>query len=139
MSIASVLVGLALSRHMLGANAMPATPVASPVLYEDAPRGQGVYIWVSNITDAIYGEDATNFDYQILGDTAGAIESIESFAAAYSTGDADATLVAFLNATMGGTMTAEQATNQEWLCGELSGNMASTVEACGGVTLPTAS
>ena len=127
--------GLSLLSGLLRVAAMPIDISNSTDLYEAGPSGLGFNVWVSNVTTIIFGEDATDFDFHITGEAIGAIESIATFAAVFPTGDADATLVAFLNTTMSGTMMADQATDMSWLCGELSGDMASMSPACEGVVL----
>ena len=55
-------------------------------LWEILPGAKGINVWVSNITDTIWGEDATDFDYYLNGRSGNmrhvdsAIESVEHFA-----------------------------------------------------------
>lgn len=91
-----------------------AAPVSAPVpstLYESSSNGFGVYIWVSNVTSVIFGEDASDYDYHTAGNIPKDIESVESFASVAPSGDGTAALAAFLNVTMSGAMTAGDASN----------------------------
>lgn len=55
-------------------------------LWEILPGARGINVWFSNITDIIWGEDATDFDYYLNGRSGdikhfdSAIESVEHFA-----------------------------------------------------------
>jgi hypothetical protein len=70
-------------------------------LWEILPGAEGITVWFSNITDTIYGQDATDFDYYLIGDSGNmrsfdaAIESVEHFAKVFPGGDADTVLIAF--------------------------------------------
>jgi hypothetical protein len=116
--------------------------MASPAgLWEIAPGAESITVWFSNITDTIYGQFATNFDSESLGDGNvrdfdAAIESVEHFAKVFAEGDADAVLVAFSNHSMLGRLSAEEAANKEWLCRELDCPMNQVAEACEGVGAP---
>jgi class 3 adenylate cyclase len=116
--------------------------MASPAgLWEISPGAENITVWFSNITDTIYSQDATNFDYQLLGDGKmrdfdAAIESVEHFAQVFAGGDADAVLVAFSNHSMLGRLSAEEAANKEWLCRELDCLMNKVAEACEDVEAP---
>jgi hypothetical protein len=70
-------------------------------LWEILPGAEGITVWFSNITDTIYGQDATDFDYYLIGDSGNmrsfdaAIESVEHFAKVFPRGDVDTVLIAF--------------------------------------------
>ncbi|KAG9557282.1 hypothetical protein KCU71_g6726, partial [Aureobasidium melanogenum] len=140
--ICSLLLGLTMLGRQFQASAMPLnSSTATSPLYDSGPDNYGVYIWILNVTSTVFGQDATNFDYHLAGESAPGVEAVHSFAAAFNANnDDEAILTTFLNATMAGTMTAEQAANRTWLCQELSGDMASTTQSCDGVDLtePTA-
>lgn len=138
LSILGLAIGTTLLSSLPGAAAEEAkADVTEPSpLYELDSRGSRVTIFMSNVTPTIFGEDATNFDYIMNGEPDRAIESLRVFAAAHSTNETDAILLAFVNATMGGTMKPDQAANMTWLCNELSGNQASTLGVCDGHIRP---
>lgn len=82
------------------------------------PDVKGINVWFSNITDTIWGEDATRFDYALnirSGDIKkfdSAIESVEHFAEVFPEGDPDTVLIASHNYSMGGTLSAERAADK---------------------------
>lgn len=131
------ILGLAmgLSLYSMGISALPFSSETPRALYEPAHQGQGTYYWLSQVTDTIFGEDATGFDYHMSLDDRGSIESIEAYAEAYASGDQDALLLAFVNATASGTVTAEQGSNKTWLCNNIGSSMASQAEACQGIVV----
>jgi hypothetical protein len=116
--------------------------IASPAgLWEISPDAEGITVWFSNITDTIYGQDATNFDCELMGDGNmrdfdAAFESVEHFAKVFAEGDAGAVLVTFSNHSMIGTLRAEEAADKEWFCRELDCPMNKVAEACEGVEAP---
>ena len=87
-------------------------------------------IFLSKVTDTIFGEDTDNYDYIMNSDSDRAIEASQQFSDAWASGNQHDILVAFHNATMQGYMTSEQAADQEWLCGELYGLMRSQIDEC---------
>lgn len=105
-------------------------------VFEVGPDGTGSFGWMSHVTDSIFGQDATDYDYQLISNVSGAAESMQAFAAAYSTGSEKDILVSFLNATMFGEMTEEQAADQQWLCQELEDDMAAAVNSCKDIPRP---
>lgn len=111
-------------------------------LWEILPGAKGITVWFSNITDTIWGEDATGFDYYLNGRSGNlrhfdsAIESVEHFANIWPDGEADALLIAFHNYSMGGTLSAERAADKEWLCRELDCPMNKIAEACKDLEVP---
>jgi hypothetical protein len=132
--------GLALYAN---ASVIPQAHLASQAgLWEISPGAEGITVWFSNITDTIYGQDATDFDYYLVGHSGNmrafdaAIESVEHFAKVFPGGDADVVLIAFLNHSMLGMLSAEEAADKEWLCRELDCQMNEVAEACEGVEAP---
>jgi len=124
---------IGLSLYSTGVTAAPTGSTTPTGLYEEAPQGQGKFYWLSNVTDTIFGEDATGFDYHMSLDHPGSIESIETYAEAFASGDPETLLLAFVNATASGTVTPEQGSNKTWLCNDLGVSMASQAEACQGI------
>jgi len=105
-------------------------------LWEYSPDGSRVVILISKINATIFGVDAEDFDADIGGnpeDLARSIESAETFARVWSTGDADAILVAFLNQTTGGGMDPTKPFDRHFLCNDLSCPMNKGTAACDGV------
>jgi hypothetical protein len=108
-------------------------------LWEISPGAEGITVWFSNITDTIYGQDATDFDCYLIGDSGNmrafdaAIESVEHFAKVFPGGDALSVLMAFSNYSMLGILSAEEAADKEQLCRELDCPMSEIAEACEGV------
>ena len=124
---------------------IPQDPMISPAgLWEILPGAKGINVWFSNITDTIWGEDATGFDYYLNGRSGdmrhfdSAIESVEQFAKVFPDGDPDTVLIAFHNYSMGGTLSAERAADKEWLCYELDCPMNKIAEACRDLDVPCA-
>ena len=113
-------------------------------LWEILPGAKGINVWFSNITDTIWGEDATDFDYYLNGRSGdmkhfdSAIESVEHFARVFPEGDPDTVLIAFHNYSMGGTLSAERAADKQWLCYELDCPMNKIAEACKDLDVPCA-
>jgi hypothetical protein len=137
-SIASVF-SLALALHTT-ASLAAAIPSASGVipkgLWEPTADGKRIIIWISKINATMFGVDATDFDAEIGGDPEGlrhSIESAETFAKVWATGDADAILVAFLNQTTGGYMDPEKPFDRHFLCNDLSCPMNKGTPACDGI------
>lgn len=113
-------------------------------LWEVEPNGKGITVWVSNVTDTVFGEDATDFDYYLGGDHEdpgnmkhfdGPIGSIEHFAKVWKNGDPYTQLVAMENVSMMGSLTAEQAADKAWLCQDMDCPMNQVAEACKGFKL----
>ena len=90
-------------------------------------------IYLSHVTDTIFGEDTENYNYIAHSDSDRAIEASQQFADAWASKNQHEILVAFHNATMQGYMTSEQAADQEWLCDELYDLMRSRVDECKGI------
>lgn len=128
-SVAGVAIGIALYNQIPGAAALPVDSV-SPSLFEEAPGTPGAFIYLSNVSPTIFGADATDFDYHVSPEPSLAIEAIQSYASAVASADPDDVLITFLNVTMAGTMTTDQAADLHWKCNELSGSMAASVDAC---------
>ncbi|EMC99369.1 hypothetical protein BAUCODRAFT_120638 [Baudoinia panamericana UAMH 10762] len=106
------------------------------ITYTAGPGGSGTMFWLSSISQTILGEDATDFDHFLYPSSDMAIEAMDTYSATFDYGSEDELVVAFLNTTMAGTMTAEQAADTDSKCQELSGNMASLVTACSNNSLP---
>jgi hypothetical protein len=70
-------------------------------LWEILPDVKSNKVWFSDITDTIWGEDATGSDYYLNGRSDdmrhfdSAIKSIEHFAGVFPEGDPDTVLIAF--------------------------------------------
>jgi hypothetical protein len=127
------------------AASIPQNSVISPTgIWEILPGAKGINVWFSNITDSIWGEDATDFDYYLNGRSSdmrhfdSAIESVEHFAKVFPEGDPDTVLIAFHNYSMSGTLSAERAADKRWLCYELDCPMNKIAEACKDLDVPCA-
>lgn len=111
-------------------------------LWKISPGAKDITVWFSNITDTIWGEDATNFDYVLNGNSGNmqhfesAIESVQYFARVWLDGDASTLLVAFHNYSLSGTLSAEQAADKQWLCYELGCPMNRIAEVCKDLDAP---
>ncbi|TGO10545.1 hypothetical protein BTUL_0132g00180 [Botrytis tulipae] len=126
-SVAGAAVGIALyQRIVVRASALP---TASLVLSE--PAGFGTYFYPSRVAATIFGADATYFDYHLASDGTAATEALAAYTTAYASGNESQILISFLNVTGAGTLTSTQANNPNFLCNELSGDMASYVSLCG--------
>jgi hypothetical protein len=134
---------LALYTTSSTATSIPQDPMISPAgFWEILPDAKGINVWFSNITDTIWGEDATGFDYYLNGRSGNmrhfdsAIESVEHFANVFPDGDPDTLLIAFHNYSMGGTLSAERAADKQWLCYELDCPTNKIAEACKDLEVP---
>lgn len=134
---------LALSTLPPTAASIPQNPMISPAgLWEILPGAKGINVWFSNITNTIWGEDATGFDYYFNGRSGNmrhfdsAIESVGHFANVFPDGDPDTVLIAFHNYSMGGTLSAERAADKQWLCYELDCPMNKVAEVCKVLDVP---
>ncbi|KAL2061897.1 hypothetical protein VTL71DRAFT_7275 [Oculimacula yallundae] len=128
-SVVCVAVGIALSNSIMRpASALPT--VRSTALFEPAPGDFGTYLYPSRVAATIFGVDATEFDYHLASDSTAATEALAAYSAAYTSGEESRILVTFLNVTGAGTLTESQATDLKFLCGELSGDMATQVSSC---------
>ncbi|KAF7913289.1 hypothetical protein BELL_1710g00010 [Botrytis elliptica] len=122
-SVAGVAVGIALyQRVVVGASAFP---TASLVLSE--PAEFGTYFYPSRVAATIFGAHATDFDYHLASDGTAATEAIVAYKTAHAAGDESQILISFLNVTGAGTLSSTQASDSNFLCNELSGDMASHV------------
>ncbi|KAF7554784.1 hypothetical protein G7Z17_g2667 [Cylindrodendrum hubeiense] len=114
------------------AQAMPTTETglhARNVFVDDFEN-----IYISNVTDKIFGQDSTKFDYIVIRSEKDlAISATNQYAAAWTAGRDDETFVAFINATMAGHMEEDQASDISWLCGELDNAMLPHVSKCANV------
>lgn len=138
-SMIGLAMGMTAFARVPGVKAMPSstTMTNQSPLYEMRSDSSGVTVWLSSVAPTIYGIDAEDLDFYIGPSTVttGAIEAISAFAAAYGKEDDDTVLVTFLNASMGGSMTWDQASDMEWKCNELVGGMASAIPACDNVDI----
>ncbi|KAK6008306.1 hypothetical protein QM012_000209 [Aureobasidium pullulans] len=128
-SVAGVAIGIALYNQLPGARALPTAGVG-PSLFQESSEVPGAFIYLSSVSPTIFGAPATDFDYHVSPEPAMAIEAIQSYVSAVSSAVTDDVLTTFLNVTMAGTMTAEQAVDLHWKCNELSGDMAASVDSC---------
>jgi hypothetical protein len=112
--------------------AMPAAVTTESGLFLRAVDGP-TSIFLSTVTDTIFGQDTDNYDYIVHSDSDRAIEASHQFADAWVSGNQHDILVAFRNATRQGYLTSEQASDKEWLCNELYSSMRSHVEECSGI------
>ena len=132
-TMASISVLLTLSSVLAhnGALAAPfSTSVGSAEIDSSDLNAAGQIISISAVNETIFGQDSTRFDYFLTGHSLAATESIKTLASAISGGTEHDIVLAFLNSTMAGTMTAAQAADDTWKCQELSDNMAYTVSVC---------
>jgi hypothetical protein len=136
--IASAL-SLALTLHATAslAAAIPTDSGLIPKgLWEPSADGKRIAIFISKVNATIFGVDAEGFDFEIGGDPESlkhSIESAETFAKVWFTGDADAILVAFLNQTTGGYMDPKKPFDRHFLCNDLSCPMNEGTSACDGI------
>jgi hypothetical protein len=131
--MASISTLLTLSSVLIqnGALAAPvSTSVQSTKLDTSDVNAAGQIISISAVNETIFGQDSTRFDYFLTGHSLAATESVATLASAINTGTEHDIVLAFLNSTMAGTMTAAQAADDTWKCQELSDNMAYTVSIC---------
>lgn len=115
-----------------------ASPTKSKLIEPVPPPGSGINIWLSTITPTFYGQPSDNFDFTMHGDDFDStIEAAETLASIYPKADqnGDELMVAFLNATQGGTMNADEAKDRHWLCNELGPKMAPKTRACEGIKM----
>lgn len=109
--------------------AMPTAVTAESGLVLRAADGPTT-IYLSHVTDTIFGENTENYDFIAHSEQDRATEAAHQFADAWASGNQHDILVAFHNATMQGYMTPEQAADNQWLCKELYASMQSQVEEC---------
>ena len=112
--------------------AMPAAVTEESGLVERAADG-ATTIYLSHVTDTIFGESTDNYDFITNSEQDRAAEAAQQFADAWANLDQHDILVAFHNATMQGYMTPEQAADNQWLCQELYASMHSHVTECKGI------
>ena len=97
-------------------------------------RDGNLIVWASKVAPTIFGDDAEDYDYEMVAPdektAAQMLESAKSYVAAVLSGDEDTLLTAFLNMTHMGSMTAEQAADSKWKCGELRPSQRDHVKAC---------
>ncbi|KAL6411884.1 hypothetical protein AUP68_04263 [Ilyonectria robusta] len=131
-SAVSVAIGMALYETFPIAQAIPMTGTSLNARNAVSPNFEDIYL--SKVTDKIFGQDATHYDYIVIESEKDlAIAAAHQYAAAWTSGDDDQILVAFVNATMAGHMKEEQASDNNWLCGELDSVMLPHVSKCAGV------
>lgn len=118
----------------LSQNVALAAPVASADLAARDPITGPEIILISGTNSTIFGQDATDYDYYLTGSSLAANEAVDKLASAVSTGTEHDILVAFLNSTMAGTMTAEQAGDDAWKCQELTQSMLYEISFCANPT-----
>ncbi|KAF1822601.1 uncharacterized protein K489DRAFT_295528, partial [Dissoconium aciculare CBS 342.82] len=99
-------------------------------LYAADPNAAGTFLWLSNVSPTIFGQDATRFDYYLYSPSASAADAVDQYAKTMAVGTEDDIVTAFLNATMAGTLSNEQAADAAWKCLELGELMASNVASC---------
>jgi hypothetical protein len=104
--------------------------VATSSLYAADPNAAGTFLWLSNVSPTIFGQDATRFDYYLYSPSASAADAVDQYAKTMAVGTEDDIVTAFLNATMAGTLSNEQAADAAWKCLELGELMASKVASC---------
>ncbi|KAJ3541424.1 hypothetical protein NM208_g4625 [Fusarium decemcellulare] len=128
--LAAAFVGMGLFEGLPVAHAMPATEKTLHARNAALPDFETIYI--SKVTDQIFGQDATHYDYSIIESEKDlAIAALHQFAAAYINGaPSNNIIVTFVNATMAGHMQQDQARNMTWLCGELDNDMLPQVSEC---------
>jgi hypothetical protein len=137
-SIATVL-SLALALHTTAslAAAIPTDSRLVPEgLWEPSADGKRIAIFISKINATIFGVEAEEFDFETGGDPEAlkhSIESAETFAKVWSTGNADAILISFLNQTTGGYMDPKKPFDRHFLCNDLGCPMNEGTPACDGI------
>ncbi|KAM0420471.1 hypothetical protein ACHAPT_011764 [Fusarium lateritium] len=128
-SAAAIAIGMALYELFPVAHAMPTAGTALHARSAASADFEDIYI--SKVTDKIFGQDATHYDFSVIGSEKDlAIAAVHEYAAACDGGDEGKILVTFVNATMAGHMKYEQADDAAWLCGELDEVMLPHVSQC---------
>lgn len=111
-----------------------ATPVPPSIEIREADTSNAniaaQVISISAINATIFGQDSKRFDYLLTGHSLAACEALEKLAVVIGSGNEHGIVLAFLNATMAGTMTTAQAADGAWVCHELSNDMVYTVSFC---------
>lgn len=111
-----------------------AAPVSSPAeVSEYTPNdanAAGEIIRISGVNKTIFGQESTRYDYFLTGHSLAATQSVATLASAIDSGTEHDIVVAFLNSTMAGTMTNDQASDDVWKCQELSDHMVYEVSLC---------
>ncbi|KAJ4328731.1 hypothetical protein N0V84_000732 [Fusarium piperis] len=131
-SAAAIALGMALYEVFPVAHAMP---TASTDLHaRNAASTDFEDIYLSKVTAKIFGQDATHYDFSVIGsEKTLAIAAAHDYAAAFAGADENKILVTFVNATMAGHLKVEQAEDTAWLCGELDEAMLPHVSQCVGI------
>ncbi|KAI5270993.1 hypothetical protein E4T47_05706 [Aureobasidium subglaciale] len=134
-----------LSRHSPLPTALSSNGTSSPIiettseianpLFETTPGTPGAIIYVSNVASTNFGAFTEKFDFPISPESAMAIEAVHSSATAVTSGDSHEILTTFLNTTMAGSLTYEQATNMEWKCNEISTLVANDIDICSSINI----
>ncbi|KAF4467502.1 hypothetical protein FALBO_5639 [Fusarium albosuccineum] len=115
---AAAFVGMGLFEGLPVGHAMPATEKTLHARNVALPDFETIYI--SKVTDQIFGQDATHYDYSTIESEKDlAIAALHQYAAAYINGAASG--VAGYNII---------ARNMTWLCGELNNDMLPQVSEC---------
>lgn len=100
-------------------------------LVTKTPGQPGTYFWISKANSTIFGDDASLYDYYLHSDAAAAQEAVQAYAEAIVAHAKDSEVLNFfLNATLAGTLSFDQATNETWKCLEVSDTIKSAIPDC---------
>lgn len=109
-------------------------------LFEHDENQNITIVYIFSVTDTVFGQAATNYDFLVYPKLENSVEAIHKFKAAWDSGNELNILTIFINTTMYGTMTGNQAADRNWLCNQLDDSMLENVGACfGATTLRTSS
>jgi len=126
---ASLLISLA-----CGAAAAPVASNAATTFTTTDASQPGTFIWISKVAPSVFGDDASAYDYYLHSDATAAKEAVQAYAEAVAAKEHESKILnSFLNATLAGTMSAEQAADDAWKCLELPNSISSAVLTCEGV------
>ncbi|KAF2152350.1 hypothetical protein K461DRAFT_313074 [Myriangium duriaei CBS 260.36] len=129
-----VAASLALSSYLPGASA---APFASSSALIEPTTNDKIIVWMSKVAPTIFGQDSAGFDYIVSASAQDTTtEAMNAYVTAVASGQQEDMLHTFLNVTMGGFMTSDEAGDMAWKCNSLSHDMAATLEACNGLTNP---
>jgi len=113
---------------------MPVTANTAAAFTTTDASQPGTFIWISKVAPSIFGEDTSAYDYYLHSDATAAKEAVQAYAGSVAANDHESKLLtSFLNATLAGTMSAEQEADNAWKCLELPSSIRSTVATCEGV------